>query len=50
LSPILEAALEIQGFCQSRSWRFSFIGEPLLELKGARDSAERLRRILREAS
>jgi len=26
LSPLLEAALEIQGFCRARSWRFCFIG------------------------
>jgi hypothetical protein len=26
VSPILEAALEIQGFCRSRTWRFCFIG------------------------
>ena len=26
MSPILEAAIEFQAFCQSRSWRFSFIG------------------------
>jgi hypothetical protein len=26
LSPILEAALEIQAFCKARGWRFCFIG------------------------
>jgi predicted nucleotidyltransferase len=26
LSPILEAALEIQSFCKDRGWRFCFIG------------------------
>ena len=26
MSPILEAALQIQAFCRSRSWRFCFIG------------------------
>ena len=26
MSPILEAALELQAFCQARSWRFCFIG------------------------
>jgi hypothetical protein len=26
LSPILQAALELQAFCQARSWRFCFIG------------------------
>lgn len=26
MSPILEAAIELQAFCQARSWRFCFIG------------------------
>src|SRR5512144_2264244 len=26
VNPILEAALEVQRFCRSRRWRFSFIG------------------------
>ncbi len=26
MSPLLEAALEIQGFCRARGWRFCFIG------------------------
>jgi hypothetical protein len=26
LSPILEAAIELQSFCQARGWRFCFIG------------------------
>ena len=26
MSPILEAALQIQGFCRARGWRFCFIG------------------------
>lgn len=26
MNPILEAALEVQRFCRSRHWRFSFIG------------------------
>ena len=26
MSPILEAALDLQAFCQARSWRFCFIG------------------------
>ncbi len=30
MSPILQAALELQGFCQARSWRFCFIGAIVL--------------------
>ena len=26
MSPILEAAVELQAFCSSRGWRFCFIG------------------------
>ncbi len=26
MSPILEAALQVQAFCQARAWRFCFIG------------------------
>ena len=26
MNPILETALEVQRFCQTRGWRFSFIG------------------------
>jgi hypothetical protein len=54
LSPILEAAIELQAFCSSQGWRFCFIGgirelKPLIELKGTPESGERLREILRQA-
>jgi hypothetical protein len=82
LSPILQAALELQTFCEARSWRYfvlkAFAGrdidwvdvrgiavrqagrldedlifrelEPLVEVKGSTDSADRLREILRKAA
>jgi hypothetical protein len=34
LSPILEAALEIQAFCAARGWRFCFIGGIVVPLWG----------------
>jgi hypothetical protein len=41
VNPILEAALEVQRFCQSRRWRFCIIGEDARSLPRLRAILDR---------